>query len=170
MTNVIDLSTLNLAEDLVGDITSIIYGQVITESEKILREHVMNTVYSGKSPAQYTRTNGVLNAVEISEISVSGTKATFKIWINPNLMSTISAVPNAPFPTPDGGPSWGSHEGFSGQDFREGLIETLDEGGGSPYYSHPAHNFYQKTHDEADVELIKILGNGLSAAGWDVSF
>lgn len=124
----------------------------------------MATVYAGGS-SMYERTMGVLNAVEVGNINVGGTSATFEIRINPSKMGRRPAEDGAPWTG-----KWGAHMSFSNRDFGKGLIEILDGGGGSSWHTHPAHNFYQKTYDEADDRLAQVLAAGLAAAGWDVSF
>lgn len=163
MSNVIDLSWV--ADELRGDIQSVIYGEVITICEEALRKHVMNSVYNGNSPTMYERTFDVLNAVEVGDINVGGSSASFKVWVNPGKLGHVSPAPGAPYESP-----WGKHAGFRNQSFTDGLIEILDKGGGSEWYSHSGGNFYQKTYDQLNQEVISVLASGLAARGWDVSY
>ena len=122
--NSVDLN--GLASKLRADVKSSIEKKVFKICEEALRKSVMMTVYSGK-PVMYDRTYELLRAVSIDNVNVGHSQATFEIIIDPNKMGLYPSTKD----------SWGKHQGLSGQDFREGLIATLDQGSSSPMYSHP---------------------------------
>lgn len=157
--NTMDISAI--APKLRGDIQSAIRREVLDICKKALRKNVMNTLYSGKSPTYYDRTYDVLNAVDIKDVSIGRSVATFTITIDASKMRLINPASNAPFGR------WGKHVGFSGQDFREGLIEILDEGGGSRYYMHEANHFFDKTENDLDDDIPTTLVKALRSNGWD---
>lgn len=162
MANEIDLSWV--AVELQADIISVVRDQIISHCEEVLYGYVNETVYA-RSSGMYERSGDVLNAVTVDNIKISGTKASFDVRIDPSKLSHVSPAKGAPFKSP-----WGKHAGFSNQAFTDGLIEILDQGGGSKWYEHPAANFYQLTFDELDNELVSVLASGIAAKGWDVSF
>ena len=162
MANVIDLSWV--APELLSDITSVIRDEVISYCQQVLFKHVYSTVYA-RSPGMYERTYDVLSAVTVTDIVVTGSQASFEVKIDAGMLSHISPTPGAPWKSP-----WGSHAGFKNQQFTEGLIEILDEGGGSSWHSHPAANFYKLTFNQFDSELLSVLASGIAARGWDVSY
>ena len=159
MSNTFDLS--GLAEELRADIQSVIYSEVIEVCRESLDRAVRMTVYAGGNGGfMYERTREFLNAVEVMDINVGSSKATFLITINSARMNLYPATNT----------EWGKHEGLSGQDFREGLIQVLDEGGGSILYSHPAHGFFDKSLKDLDSRLHRVIGGSLSGRGWKVTY
>lgn len=148
-----------------SDVISVIQGEVRKVCFEALEKALMNTVY-GWSPNLYQRTGALIEAIDIVDLKISGTSASFRLTINPGKISPlISPSPGAPF----GFATWGSHVGFSGQTFTDGLIAILDQGGGSRWYSHPAHGFFDKTKADLDGRLPNILASALRARGWDIS-
>ena len=155
--NSVDLN--GLASKLRADVKSSIEKKVFKICEEALRKSVMMTVYSGK-PVMYDRTYELLRAVSIDNVNVGHSQATFEIIIDPNKMGLYPSTKD----------SWGKHQGLSGQDFREGLIATLDQGSSSPMYSHPAHGFFDKAYDGLEIKIVKAMATDLKANGWDVTF
>lgn len=162
MSNTMDIS--GLASKLRSDVISVIRSQVLKVCEEALRRNVMATIYAGKTPTMYHRTNDFLNAVDIMNLSISGNNASFDITINPSKMGIIPAEKGAP---KNG--RWGSHSGFSGQDFREGLIGVLDEGGGSEYYVHSGGHFFEKTNRDLEREIVPTMVSALRSMGWNAT-
>ena len=155
--NSVDLN--GLASKLRADVKSSIEKKVFRICEEALRKSVMMTVYSGK-PVMYDRTYELLRAVSIDNVNVGHSQATFEIIIDPNKMGLYPSTKD----------SWGKHQGLSGQDFREGLIATLDQGSSSTIYSHPAHGFFDKASDGLEIKIVKAMATDLKANGWDVTF
>ena len=155
--NSVDLN--GLASKLRADVKSSIEKKVFKVCEDALRKSVMETVYSGK-PVMYHRTYELLRAVSIDNVNVGHSQATFEIIIDPNKMGLYPSTKD----------SWGKHQGLSGQDFREGLIEVLDQGGGSKLYMHQAHRFFDKAENGLESKIVKAMATDLKANGWDVTF
>lgn len=158
--NSIDIS--QVASKLRADIIAVIRGEVYKACEEALRNNVMKTVYSGKSPVKYERSYGFLNAVDILNLRIGNNKASFDLTINPAKMGLTPAQVGAPRFG-----QWGQHMGFMNQDFREGLVEVLDQGGGSRYYMHKASHFFDKTEAELNKTLVSIMVGALRSRGWD---
>lgn len=153
-------SLAGLGAKLASDVRSIVEGEVYNICEKALRDNINATVYAGSGGSgMYARTMDIMNAVDIIEKSSSATHVSFKVVINPVKIG-IEMRPNA----------LNAHAGVNGEDFREGIIDALDNGSsGSPIFNHPAHNFFDKTHAELDSALVVIIANALRGRGWDVT-
>lgn len=148
-----------------SDVISVIQGEVRKVCFDALEKALSQTVY-GWSPNAYYRTGALINAIDIVDLKISGTSASFRLTVNPSKISPlISPAQGAPF----GYATWGSHVGFGNQEFTEGLVEILDQGGGSRWYTHQAHGFFDKTKSTLDSQLPNILASALRARGWDIS-
>ena len=158
--NTMDIS--GLASKLRNDVKSSIQNEVFKVCEKALRDSIMQTLYSGQSPTYYSRTYDIANSVAVKDVVINNSSAEFRITVDASKMSMINPEPNAPYGR------WGTHVGFSGQDFREGLIEILDEGGGNRYYMHSANHFFDKAATGLDTDIVNTLVRALSSKGWDV--
>lgn len=152
------------AAKLRADVQSTIQGEVFRTCEETLRKHVMSDIYGGYSPSYYSRTMGLLNAVEVSPKSVGHSSTNFEVKINASKLGMTPAEEGAPRFG-----SWGVHMGFSGQDFREGVIAAMENGSSSPYFSHAGRGFYAKTEAELNSKLVQIMASSLRGKGWDVS-
>lgn len=156
MSNSYDISVI--ASKLVADIANTIETDVKQTCEEALMRAIMKSVYSGHTPKMYIQTHEFVNAVEVMNISVGGGRASFDVTINASKMSA----------SPPSGGNWGTHMGMNGEDFRSGLIEGLDQGtSGSPYYNHPAYNFFDSTSTVLNMKLVQVMVSALRGRGWD---
>lgn len=159
MANTFDLSAL--AEELRADVQAVIQHEVIEVCRLALERAVRETVYAGGNGGfMYQRTREFLYAVDVMDINIGGSQATFLVTVNPDKMNLYPATQT----------EWGIHQGLSGQDFRAGLVQVLDQGGGSLLYSHQGHGFFDKAYSDIDSRILSIIGGALAAKGWEVSY
>ena len=154
-------SIYGLGAKLALDIYSVVEGEVYNICEKALRDEVNRTVYAGGGDGRYyNRTMGILNAIEIVEKHRSSTSISFKVIINPARIGIEITSPDM----------LNAHADVYGQDFRTGLIPTLDEGSsGSTVYNFSGYHFFDSTYQNLDSKLIGVMASALSSKGWDVT-
>lgn len=163
MSNVIDLSFL--AEKLEADVRSIIMDEVRETCIEALKEIIKDTVYS--NPARvYQRTMGFLNAVDVIDLSIGATSATFMLTVDPSKIAPL-------IPAEAGAPEnpkarWGKHMLFNGNPFTTGLVKALDQGFSNKYYVRKGAKFFDKTKIRLEDEIPNIMRAALSARGWEV--
>lgn len=153
------ISIENYADALVADIASSIENEVKATCEQALIDAINTTVYLRQKT--YRQTRGFVDAVEIMDMNIRKNSgiATFRIGVNASKMGIEIRTPD----------EWNAHAGMKGQDFREGLIETLDEGSsGSPYYNFSGYGFFDKAADNLDRTMIQAMANALKAKGYKV--
>ena len=161
MSNTIPIEQLSSA--IASDVHSAVEGEVKAYCEKVLRDHIMKSVYAGRGTMYYDRTYQFVNAVEVMDIKKSSTSVSFSIRINASKMGVSTARGGNPR-------MFGSHMGFSGQDARSGMAEILNDGiPSSVVPSRPAFKFFESATDELDSDLAGILVQGLRARGWDAT-
>lgn len=160
MSNTMDIS--EIAPRLRGDIQGAIQSEVFKVCEKTLRDEIMRGVYNAYTPTTYNRTYTFLNAVAIKNVHVGSSEATFDVVIDSSKFAYIDPQPGAPrFGL------WGAHVGFSHQKFSEGLIDILDNGGGSQWFSHSGGHFFDSTERILSNKIPMLLVSALRAKGWD---
>lgn len=151
------MSLENFARTLTNDIKASIEGEIKSVAEEALRSAINSTVYLQKK--SYRPTYGFLNAVEIMDLKIGTKVATFRIGINASKMGVETRMPN----------EWNVHEGMKNQDFREGLIDTLDQGSsGSPYFNHAGYGFFDMAADDLDKSMIQAMASSLRNKGYKV--
>lgn len=159
----------NYANLMVEDIKSAIRSEVKKDAEIALINAINNTVYLQKK--RYRPTYNLLDAVEIMDLKIGRTKATFRIGINASRL-----IPNPQRPW-----NWDSHSDIHGKPFQEGLVQVLDQGygrkdgtvntgrqAGRGFYNHPAHRFFDKAYDDVEENMVHTLAKSLRAKGWKV--
>lgn len=153
-----------IASRLRSDIQGAIQSEVLKVCEETLRKEVMRGVYSAYTPTTYHRTYDVLNAVTIKNIHIGHSEASFDIVIDSGRLGTIYPEEGAPRFG-----AWGSHVGFSHQIFADGLIEILDQGGGSSWFSHSGGHFFDKTEKDLEQRIPNLLVSALRSRGWNAT-
>lgn len=158
MANSYDIS--EIGAKLASDVFAIIEREIYDICKRALEEEVRRTVYSGMGTGYYDRTGDILKAVDITDKNLSGNTASFKVTVNPELIGIQIRD----------GEKWNAHAGVRGQDFREGVVEVLDEGtSGNSLYNHPGYNFFDSTANKLDSRLVGVMVSALRARGWDAS-
>ena len=154
----IDLSSV--ATRLVSDIKDIIKSEITIICLETLQNYIQLGVYND-TPVFYERTMDFINAVDIKDLSIGGSSASFNLTVDPSKMGLKYGRDNY----------WGAHVINRNQDFRQKLIGVLESGGGAyrTFGGHPAGNFFKNTYRELDENLINVLAGALSARGWEVS-
>lgn len=155
----IDLSWI--ATRLVSDIRDIIMSEVRLTCMETLQHYIQQGVYSDPE-GRYRRTKEFLNAVDVKNIVVGNTSATFDLVVDPSKMNLYHGTSDS---------DWGKHVINRTEDFREGLITVLEEGGGAyrNFAGHEPGRFFENTYRDLDKNLVNILADALSARGWTVS-
>lgn len=152
------LSLDNFASKLANDIRDTIKSDVSRDAEEALIQAINQTVYRHKS--SYSPLYSLLDAVEVTDLKIGTKQATFSVIVNASKMGVDYRQPER----------WNANLDMYGNDFREGLIPTLEEGSsGSPFYNHAGYHFYEKAAADLDKTLIQTMANGLRARGWKVS-
>lgn len=160
MSNTMDIS--EIAPRLRRDIQGAIQSEVFKVCEQTLRKEIMRGVYQSYTPTTYNRTYSFLNAVAIKNVHIGSSEATFDVVIDSSKFDYINPAPGAPRFG-----AWGSHVGFSHQHFSEGLIDALENGKGSSWFTHPAGHFFENTEKNLEQRIPFLLVSALRARGWD---
>lgn len=161
------MSLDNFASKLVDDIKEAVLYEVKEDARMALINAINKTVYVDKKT--YAPTYNLLDAVEIRDLKIGTSRATFTVGIN---ASRLIPIPNKPW-------NWDAHSDISGNPFQEGLVEVLDQGTGSrddtvnktpskgeSFYNHRANHFFEKAFDDIETNLIRSLASSLRAKGW----
>lgn len=156
------LSDINeLPERLRGDIISSIKGTLREECMLVLKEHVESDVYGNRDGnGLYQATNSLIGAVDVKNMTVGATSASFELYINADKLTRRRKE----------GQVWGAYMGFSGQDMAHRVIGFLENGGGAipnVFEGLTPRHFLQNTADELDTKAAQILAKALVALGWD---
>lgn len=150
-------SLSSFTSKLASDIRDSIKGDVKRIAEEALRKAINETVYLKQKT--YKPTYNLLNAVEVTDLDIGKTTATFSVIVNGSKLNPDSRKPW----------NWNAHSGMSGQPFQDGLVETLDQGIKSPIYTHPAYGFIDKAYDDLEDSLILAMAKALRAKGYKVT-
>lgn len=148
--------------DIVGKIREVsistLQGEIRALAEQILREILQGLYPAGNATQYYVTTGEIADAVE-----VTGGGEQITISMNPSRLSLA----------PLGNGMLGAHMGVEGEDFRQSLLEGLNEGGisGSSVNpkGHPASNYMETAYNQYEAQFLQILARALSGAGFDVS-
>lgn len=158
MTNTISID--QLYSKVASDIQSLVEGEVKSYCEKVLREHIMNTVYSSGGTDYYPRTYEFLNAVEVTDVKRFGGNISFRIVINASKMGSHQNPK----------PLLNAHMGLSGQDWTPYMAETLNDGASSGALpAKKGYHFFERATGELDGDLAGVLARGLRGRGWDAT-
>lgn len=154
-----ELNLDNYVERVVGDIQASIQSEVLDIAQNALINALNKTVYLQQK--QYRQTRDLLGAVEISNLKIGKQMATFSVIINAKKMGIEMRHPDL---------NAHASAGKNGKDFREQLIEVLDEGTKtfSPIYMHPAHGFFDMAYDDMDKKIIMSMAQSLRSKGYKV--
>lgn len=154
-----ELSLDNYASTLVEDIKQSIVTEVKQVAQEALINAINQTVYLRQK--QYRQTRDFLGAVEVMDVNISDSKATFRVGINPSKIGIQKRMPE----------EWNAHASMSGEAFNgDGLIDTLDQGSsGSPYYNFDGYGFFDIASDDMDTSLIMAMANALRGKGYKVT-
>lgn len=148
----------DLQGKLRSDIHSAVLGEVRAYCEKVLRKHIMQSVYAGGSSQYYARTYQFVNAVDVMDVKANGSYVSFRVGINPAHIGQASSISGR----------LNTHMGVSGQDMRGGIAEVLNEGIGSKIVpNRKAAKFFESAHSEMDANIANMLVGALRARGWD---
>lgn len=150
------MSLDNFANVLVNDIKSAVENEVKTVAKEALRKAILTTVYLRQKT--YRPTYNLLDAVEVSDVKIGASRATFTVMVNASKLKPDTAT--NPW-------NWNAHASIKNVPFQEGLVETLDQGISSPVYTHPAYGFFDKAEDDMEKNMIVAMANALRAKGWD---
>lgn len=124
-------------------------------SEDIIRESIMSNIYgSVGGSAYYSNTGSIANAFTIN---VNG--LTIDAFMDEGKLSAYS---------PPAG-RFGAYTGLSGQDFRQGILQSFETGGSSPIYAVPGTGYWNKAVERMQTELVDELRDHLASCGWSVS-
>lgn len=155
------VSIEDFASRLVDDIYEEIVGEVFYIATEALKEAIASTVYSGGGK-MYQNTYQLLSAVEVSDLEMSSGTAEFEVRIDSGRLNHVPYRPHWP--------AYGSM-GTTGWNDDDGIIHTLDQGSdGSPFYNHPAHNFFKQAEANMDGQLVSAMARGLASRGYEVTF
>lgn len=158
-----ELNLDNYASKVVGDIQLSIVMDVKQVAQQALIDALNKTVYLQQK--QYRQTKDLLGAVEVSNMKIGHTKATFSVIINASRMQVEMRHPEL---------NAHASAGKDGKDFREELIGVLDKGTGaetgrmSPIYNHEGYGFFEKAYQDMDANLIVAMAKALKRKGYKV--
>lgn len=125
------------------------------KSEDIIRESIMSNIYgSVGGSAYYFNTRSIANAFTIN---VNG--LTIDAFMDEGKLSAYSPPPGR----------FGAYTGLSGQDFRQGILQSFETGGSSHIYAVPATGYWSKAVERMQTELVDELRDHLASCGWSVS-
>ena len=91
--------------------------EIMEETKHKLEKCIDDLWYSNYSPQDYSRSYDLINAVNGRVIKNKQGNYTIEVFFDAKLMSS---KPNLH--------GWGTHTGFSGRDFRQGLIDSIIHG------------------------------------------
>lgn len=153
------MSIENFASTLAKDIYQVVNSEVKEVAEKALIDAINKTVYLQRK--SYRPTYNLRDAVTVTEPKiVGGNKIVFSVYINASgLRPEIRAG------------ELNAHADVHGRPFQEGLVEVLNDGTKTrnSIYEHPAHNFFEKAHDDMDKKLIVVMARALKGKGYNVT-
>lgn len=155
-----EMSLDNFAIKIVADVKKAIESEVKSVAQNALIDALNKTVYLQQK--QYRQTKDLLGAVEVTETKFVGNMATFSVIINAKKMGIEIRHPEL---------NAHASAGANGTDFREPLIEVLDEGTKtfSPIYNHEGYGFFEMAYDDMDANIVNAMAKALIAKGYKIS-
>lgn len=149
-----------------GEVLSKIKGTSIKALQGTIRDvakDMLNDILVRDFPAGRATKSYVTTGQLADTICVEGNGLELMIYVDPAKLSLEPYI--------DG---WlGVHEGIHGEDFREPLVEGLNEGGisGSVVYpaGHSAKHFMQRAFQQYTKTFLNLLARELRGAGFEVT-
>ena len=135
-------------------------GMVRKAAQDILHDILEQDYPSGIYSEYYTTTGEMADTVQVTDVQMGGSIASFKVWIDSSRL-------NMTF-NPCG---FNAHASLNGDDFREGLVDILDTGvkQGNPIVWHSGTNYMNRGSVEMENKLPNMLAQGLRAQGFTVT-
>lgn len=171
VTGTIDIEGLDeIMPKVKGDVAKAVMSEKMTVKARNIMQDAIRIGYSQWTPREYERTMGLIDAVDVIDVSGEG----FTVVVDGSRMS-MSPPRFGKNGSKDEHFTWGTHMSFSGADWRDKIPEMFDQGWRSPTIggvegrTYKGAKYVKDAYQKMDTQLVAVLKEILTGFGYEVS-